>query len=575
MVFKTKEESGALTMNQDVLFSQYLEDLTDTITDLDHFNIEKTYTILRQMCIAFRVCKGVTEYYTSAEEERLGRGTVLTCYDSGEETAEVITCRTVLSDIVVAECKAFRAKGVKPWSEVERKRIEMVERLMLTVVGRLRAAGLVEQATLFDDAGYSNYRFFHATVEQIGSSGKINQYAFARFNLRHFSLINRQLGRKVSDEAMRKYIDTIEEVVSPDGIVSRLGGDNFVAVFLKEKLNEVLARFEGVPISYNEGDRVMISSRAGIFLIPDDYYFYQVEDIMDRLTGAYNAAWRGDAGDIVYASEELMAEKDRFMQIRAQFPIGLKNREFLVFYQPKISLKDNSIAGAEALSRWYRNGTLMMPAEYISDLEQTMDICKLDFYVLDQVCRDLRRWLNEGRQPVRVSVNFSRRHLINLSLTENILEVVDRYQVPHELIEIELTETVTDVEFRDLKRVAGALQEAGVYTSVDDFGIGYSSLNLIREIPWNILKVDKNFLPVNEGADEERQNIMFRHVVSMAKEIGLICVAEGVETIGQVNILRKCGCDIAQGFYYDKPLPVKDFEERLDRRFYPLGKARG
>ena len=451
----------------------------------------------------------------------------------------------------------------------------MVERLMLTVVGRLRAAGLVEQATLFDDAGYSNYRFLHATVEQIGSSGKINQYAFARFNLRHFSLINRQLGRKVSDEAMRKYIDTIEEVVSPDGIVSRLGGDNFVAVFLKEKLNEVLARFEGVPISYNEGDRVMISSRAGIFLIPDDYYFYQVEDIMDRLTGAYNAAWRGDAGDIVYASEELMAEKDRFMQIRAQFPIGLKNREFLVFYQPKISLKDNSIAGAEALSRWYRNGTLMMPAEYISDLEQTMDICKLDFYVLDQVCRDLRRWLNEGRQPVRVSVNFSRRHLINLSLTENILEVVDRYQVPHELIEIELTETVTDVEFRDLKRVAGALQEAGVYTSVDDFGIGYSSLNLIREIPWNILKVDKNFLPVNEDADEERQNIMFRHVVSMAKEIGLICVAEGVETIGQVNILRKCGCDIAQGFYYDKPLPVKDFEERLDRRFYPLGKARG
>ena len=534
-------------MNQDVLFSQYLEDLTDTITDLDHFNIEKTYTILRQMCIAFRVCKGVAEYYTSAEEERLGRGTVLTCYDSGEETAEVITCRTVLSDIVVADCKAYRAKGVKPWTDVERKRIEMVERLMLTVVGRLRAAGLVEQATLFDDAGYSNYRFLHATVEQIGSSGKINQYAFARFNLRHFSLINRQLGRKVSDEAMRKYIDTIEEVVSPDGIVSRLGGDNFVAVFLKEKLNEVLARFEGVPISYNEGDRVMISSRA---------------------------AWRGDAGDIVYASEELMAEKDRFMQIRAQFPIGLKNREFLVFYQPKISLKDNSIAGAEALSRWYRNGTLMMPAEYISDLEQTMDICKLDFYVLDQVCRDLRRWLNEGRQPVRISVNFSRRHLINLSLTENILEVVDRYQVPHELIEIELTETVTDVEFRDLKRVAGALQEAGVYTSVDDFGIGYSSLNLIREIPWNILKVDKNFLPVNEDADEERQNIMFRHVVSMAKEIGLICVAEGVETIGQVNILRKCGCDIAQGFYYDKPLPVKDFEERLDRRFYPLGKAR-
>ena len=166
----------------------------------------------------------------------------------------------------------------------------------------------------------------------------------------------------------------------------------------------------------------------------------------------------GDAGDIVYASEQMMEEKDRFMQIRAQFPIGLKNREFLVFYQPKINLKDNSIAGAEALSRWYRNGTLMMPAEYISDLEQTMDICKLDFYVLDQVCRDLRRWLNEGRQPVRVSVNFSRRHLINLSLTENILEVVDRYQVPHELIEIELTETVTELDRAVLKFACAAVE---------------------------------------------------------------------------------------------------------------------
>ena len=557
------------------MFSQYLEELTDTITDLDHFNLEKIYSVLKELCIAFRVCKGVAEYYSSAEEERLGHGTVLICYDSGEEPADVLTCRTVLSDIVVADCKAFRAKGAEPWNEQERKRIEMVQRLMLTVVGRLRAEGMVEQATLFDDAGYSNFRFLTATIEQIGSSGTITDYAFARFNLRHFSLINRQLGRDICDLVMRKYIDKLEEIVSPDGIVSRLGGDNFVTVFRKEKLNEVLVHFEGFPVPYSMKDdgRVLISSRAGIFLVPEDYYYCHSEDILDRLTSSYNAAWRGDAGDIVYASEQMMEEKDRFMQIRAQFPVGLKNREFQVFYQPKINLKDNSIAGAEALSRWYRNGTLIMPADYISDLEQTMDICKLDFYVLDQVCRDLRRWLDEGRQVVRVSVNFSRRHLINMNLTENILEVVDRYRVPHEYIEIELTETITDVEFRDLKRVAGALQEAGVYTSVDDFGIGYSSLNLIREIPWNILKVDKNFLPVNEDADEERQNIMFRHVVSMAKEIGLICVAEGVETMEQVNILRKCGCDIAQGFFYDKPLPVKEFEERLDRHFYPQDRS--
>lgn len=572
-----QKEAGRLAMNQDVLFSQYLEELTDTITDLDHFNLEKIYSVLKELCIAFRVCKGVAEYYSSAEEERLGHGTVLICYDSGEEPADVLTCRTVLSNILVADCKAFRAKGAEPWNEQERKRIEMVQRLMLTVVGRLRAEGMVEQATLFDDAGYSNFRFLTATIEQIGSSGTITDYAFARFNLRHFSLINRQLGRDICDLVMRKYIDKLEEIVSPDGIVSRLGGDNFVTVFRKEKLNEVLVHFEGFPVPYSSEDdgRVLLSSRAGIFLVPENYYYCHSEDILDRLTSSYNAAWRGDAGDIVYASEQMMEEKDRFMQIRAQFPVGLKNHEFQVFYQPKINLRDNSIAGAEALSRWCRNGTLIMPADYISDLEQTMDICKLDFYVLDQVCRDLRRWLDEGRQVVRVSVNFSRRHLINMNLTDSILAIIDKHHVPHEFIEVELTETVTDVEFRDLKRVAGALHDAGIYTSVDDFGIGYSSLNLIREIPWNILKVDKNFLPINEEAEGDRQNIMFRHVVNMAKEIGLTCVAEGVETINQVNILRKCGCDIAQGFYYDKPLPVKEFEERLDRHFYPQDRSCG
>ena len=561
-------------MNQDVLFFRYLEDLTDAITDLDHdkHDLEKTYGILKEMCVTFRVCKGVTEYYVSEEAERKGDGVILTCYDTGEEPAEVMTCRTVLSDVMVADCKAYRAKDTEPWNEQERKRIEMIQRLVLNVLGRLRATGMVEQATLFDDAGYSNYRFLTATVDQIGNAGMISQYALARFNLRHFSLINRQLGRAVCDQVLRRYIDRVEETISPDGIVSRLGGDNFVAVFKKEKLDRVVPLFEGVqvPFSDDEEGRVLISSRAGIFVVPDDYYFLHNGDIMDRITSAYNAAWRGEAGDIVFASDQMMEEKEKFMRTRALFPISLKNREFLVYYQPKIDLRTSCIAGAEALSRWYRNGSIIMPADYIPDLEQTMDICRLDFYVLDQVCQDLRRWLDQGRQAVRVSVNFSRRHLIDPDLLNRILAVIDRWRVPHEYIEIELTETITDVEFRDLKRVTRGLQEAGIFTSVDDFGIGYSSLNLIREIPWNILKVDKNFLPLSESAEKDIQNIMFRHVVSMAKEIGLICVAEGVETEEQVKILRKCGCDIAQGFYYDKPLPVREFENRLDMRKYTI-----
>jgi EAL domain-containing protein (putative c-di-GMP-specific phosphodiesterase class I) len=374
----------------------------------------------------------------------------------------------------------------------------------------------------------------------------------------------------MSNKIMKKYIQQLEEAAGEDGIVSRLGGDNFVLLFRKKNLDQVTRLLEGSPVRFGDAEdgRVMISAHAGMLVIPEDYYYHDFGDLMDRIINAYNVSKSGARGDIIFSNEKMIEQKDHAMRIKQVFPVALQNEEILVFYQPKISVSTNTIVGAEALSRWYHNGKLVMPMDFIPVLEQSMDICKLDFYVLDHVCRDIRRWLDEGKPAVRISINLSRRHLIDLDLLDRILSIVDRHRVPHHFIEFELTETTTDVEFKDLKRIVTGLQEAGIYTSVDDFGIGYSSLNLIKEIPWNILKVDKNFLPLNEQATQNKQNIMFHHVVNMAKEIGLTCVAEGVETSDQVDILRKNSCDIAQGFYYDKPLPVREFEKRLEQHVY-------
>lgn len=169
---------------------------------------------------------------------------------------------------------------------------------------------------------------------------------------------------------------------------------------------------------------------------------------------------------------------------------------------------------------------------------------------------------------VCVSVNLSRKHMLDPDLLEHIMEIVNRYDIPHEFIEIELTETTTDVEFRDLKRVVGGLQKVGIRTSVDDFGIGYSSLNLIREIPWNTLKIDKSFLPVDQEGNGSTTFLMYKHVIAMAKDIGMECITEGVETERQEHLLKENGCRIAQGFRYDKPLPIGEYEKRLDERFY-------
>ena len=443
--------------------------------------------------------------------------------------------------------------------------------MMLYFVSKNRMKAMLFRATLYDDAGYSNIRKFTYTVDQIGNEQGLSEFCVARIDLKHFSLINQELGRDLSNKVMKEYIRQLEEASGEGGIVSRLGGDNFVMLFRKKNQDQVIRLFEGTPIGIGDTDegRVMLSAHAGVLVIPDDYYYHEFGDLMDRIINAYNAAKSGTRGDIVFSNDRMLEQKEHAMRIKQIFPVALQNEEILIFYQPKISVSTNTIVGAEALSRWYHNGKLVMPMDFIPVLEQSMDICKLDFYVLDHVCRDIRRWLDEGKPAVRISVNLSRRHLIDLDLLDRILSIVDSHRVPHHFIEIELTETTTDVEFKDLKRIVTGLQEAGIYTSVDDFGIGYSSLNMLREIPWNILKVDKNFLPLSEQAAQNRQNIMFHHVVNMAKEIGLTCVAEGVETREQVDILRKNGCEIAQGFYYDKALPVREFEKRLVRNSYP------
>ena len=502
-------------MGQSDLYYSYLERLTREMVSPEQICVEAVYEDLRELCKMLRVSKGVTTFFSSLAQERRGEGDIYVPYDNGAETDKALTIRSDLSGVLVGQCTVYHAKGDAPWTEDELSRIDTIQRMMLNFLSRDRMKMMIQRATLYDDAGYGNIRLFTQRVEEIGNEQGLRGFCAARIDLKHFSLINQQLGREMSNKVMKEYIRQLEETAGPEGVVSRLGGDNFVLLFRKENLTQVVKRLEGSPVQFgetNEG-RVMVSAHAGILVIPDDYYYHDFGDLMDRIINAYNASKNGGRGDIVFSNEKMLEQKEQAMRIKHSFPMALQNEEILVFYQPKISVSTKNIVGAEALSRWYHNGKLMLPADFIPVLEQSMDICKLDFHVLEQVCRDLRRWLDEGKPVVRISVNLSRRHLIDLDLLDHILSIVDSYRIPDHLIEIELTETTTDVEFKDLKRIVTGLQEAGIYTSVDDFGVGYSSLNLIRDIPWNILKVDKNFLPLNEQNGQDRLNIMFRHVV--------------------------------------------------------------
>ena len=466
----------------------------------------------------------------------------------------------------------FPLKGAEPWTAVEEARIRLIVRLTFTFNARNSLLQIISRLAYYDqDLNVHNLTFFLRHLGMQAEQQTLVGQTAINFNLKRFSAVNEQLGRKKGTEVLHKFTAQINAMLGEDGVLARLGGDNFVMVVSAEKTEHIIEALSAMNVIYDEttGEKVLISAYIGAYKILPFQSNDAISEIMDRITVAGHIARESAATDIVWFNEQMMTMKSHQMKILNLFPQALAQEELIVYYQPKVSLKDYDIAGAEALCRWNYNGELMPPADFIPVLEKGMEICRLDFYMLDKVCANIRRWIDTGKRVVRISVNLSRRHMADMDLLKHITEIVDRYHVPHQYIEIELTETTTDVEFRDLKRIVSGLQKLGFATSVDDFGVGYSSLTLIKDIPWDVLKVDKSFLPVKGEKDHPQKRVMFRHVLAMAQEMGIECVTEGVETQEQVDLLRENFCDLAQGFFFDRPLPLEEFEARLDHNDYP------
>lgn len=412
--------------------------------------------------------------------------------------------------------------------------------------------------------GIYNLTYWMTRVSDAVAKGKIGQYHAVYFNLKHFSMINDTYGRDVGTEIMKRFVVQLDEYLGDDEYLCRIGGDNFALFFQKRHLSFVMDYLQGAAVSVDgtEDNLVHVEACAGYYMIPEMEPISDPNVVMDRISEAYHTAKTVKHKPYIFWNKEMTLQHASKKSIESIFRDSLEKEEFQVFYQPKVNLVNYTLTGAEALCRWMHEGKIVPPNEFIPVLEQSMDICDLDFYMLKHVCQDLRRWREEGKKLVKVSVNLSRRHMDNPNLLEQILTIIDEYEVPHEYIEVELTETTTDVEFKDLRRIVSGLQNANISTSVDDFGVGYSSLNLIREIPWNVLKIDKSFVPVAIGLDQKKDE-MFRHLISLAQSLGMECLVEGVETAEQVKILKMNHCFLAQGYFFDRPLPLNEFEQRL------------
>jgi len=464
--------------------------------------------------------------------------------------------------------EVYRTEGTADFTEDEITDINAVLDVLTFHAARWRMINRIKDMQFIDGlTGLVNAGGFLTYIDSLIEKKELSKYNAYYFNLSRFSLVNRRFGSSETDKIIVRYTEAIQDFLIPGELLGRLGGDNFTALVLKERTEEFLQILSGV-ITYGMlGDKEMsvkISAVAGVVELDEN--IFECGSILNDAAMAMNVAKHVSKRPFLFATQQMRAKGFKDKQIASSFMEALYNDEFKVFYQPKVSGQDYRIVGGEALSRWYRDGVMMPPMDFIPVIEQNGTVCLLDFYVLEQVCKDITQWLKAGLNVGRISVNFSRKHLSNPHLVEDIMDVLRKYDMAGRYIEIELTETVDEVESNLLIEFIKRMKYHKVRISIDDFGTGYSSLNMLRSFAVDVLKVDKSFL---DNLDE-RNKIVLSNIIRMAQELNMEVVAEGVETKEQALYLGSIGCHTLQGFLFDKPLPKEEFEVKIQNEVYSL-----
>jgi EAL domain-containing protein (putative c-di-GMP-specific phosphodiesterase class I) len=364
----------------------------------------------------------------------------------------------------------------------------------------------------------------------------------------------------------------VQGFLENEGYISRLGSDNFLILTPKDKLTDFINFIENISIPVNNHgivEDIKIAVRAGVYETNEETTF---GDIMSNSAVALDTARHSRNKDIVFFEQEMLEKAIHDKSISNMFMDSLSKNEFKVYYQPKVDLTTNTLCGCEALSRWYAQ-RLITPAEFIPILEAEGTIKNLDFYVLETVCKNIREWMDKGIEPVLISTNFSKLHLSDDNFENHIISVLQRYNVPSKYLELELTE-LSDYQYFDrLVRFVNTMKEAGFKISIDDFGTGFSSMSLVRNLNPDVIKLDKSLIDNVAAADSKKaktDRVITRSIINMAHELEIKVIAEGVETKEQAEFLKENNCFMAQGFLFDKALEHDEFEKRLVTRKYEI-----
>lgn len=414
--------------------------------------------------------------------------------------------------------------------------------------------------------GVLNQNAFMQMAAMLLQKGLICNYSVLFFNIHNFKYVNKVFPYAEGDVILIKYANLVQSFLQKEEAVARLGGDNFVMLVHTARTQEIIEQLQHCRIYHKAlgkekefllGATIGAAELAGIST---------PRDVMLRASIAYQVARANGAGSLAFYSEELHKHMMERQSVLSNFLPALALGEFIAYYQPKVDIKTRRVCGAEALVRWVHEGKVISPAMFVPVLEQEDAICQLDYYILEKVCAFQKKRLEAGEPIVCISVNFSRRHLDEEDLAEHIVSVIDSYGINHAFIEIEITESEDFQNYEKITSLVEQLRKSGIGTSMDDFGTGFSSLNMIRKVDLSVIKIDRSFIPREEEYEERKKDeIMFEELVSLIRQLGKRIVVEGVETKSQLDYVASAGCSVIQGFVFDKPLPEEEFAARISQ----------
>lgn len=410
-----------------------------------------------------------------------------------------------------------------------------------------------------------NFLAFQITGDKVLKDHPSNSYTIVYLNIHNFKRFNERFGVTYGNKLLNSVYRLLGDCILENELMARSSGDHFYLMLscrsqtaVRQRLEQIFDRMEAQLGEEFSLDRTCFAQ--GAYLIERQNHDFLV--LTDRAKIA--SLHQENPTTCQFYDDTLGKKIEQEHVLEDSFQRAINNHEFQLYIQPKVHPGQKHAHSGEVLVRWqYPNYGLIYPGDFITLFERSGKICDLDFYMFEETCKLMRGWLDHGK-AIPLSVNLSRAHLVSndLSFLDRFQQIKEQYSIPDDLIELELTESLM-LERREISQLTtmiNKVREMGLLCSIDDFGFGYSSLTMLKDLNVTTVKLDRQFFL----GESEKSWVVVHQLIRLAHDLGMSVVAEGIETFDQVEPLWMCGCDLIQGYVYAKPMPVTDFEAWYD-----------